>query len=152
RRRRDLALLVASVVVLALLQNALKKFGWYGGTTKGPRYLLPAALALAFPLAPALERWPRPGMALGALGGIVSLIQAQTPFYGEYRTAFEDVLAFGPRLRIFYTVASLSGTTSADELAFAASPFVAIPGLLLVARALVPERSRLVGAARAVAW
>lgn len=143
RRRRDLAVVVVAVSALALVQNVALGGGWYSGTTKGPRYLSPAAFALAVPLACGLARWPRLGLASIGVGAAVSWVQAQTPFYAEVRSAAEDVLAFGPRLRLVHSVGALVVPgRDVTGLAVVLSPLVAFPALLTVVRWLAPPEHR----------
>lgn len=142
RRRRDLTLLVVAVSLLGVLTTVGLGQAWYGGTSKGPRYLLPVTFALALPLGFALARWPRAGLALGGLGAAISWVQAQTPFYAEVRSSIEDVLAFGPRLRLVHSVAALVTDKDVTQLALLVSPLLAFPALALVVRLLAPPARR----------
>lgn len=154
RRDRSVCALVVGVVLLALLQNALKRAGWFGSTSKGPRYLLPAAAALAVPLAFGLARRPRLGFVLAGLGVAVSAVQAETPFYATFSSSARDLLQFGPRLRLVHSLAAvLRPGWDASALALAVSPLIAFPALFLVVRLLAPPplRGRVFGAVLA-AW
>ncbi len=143
RRRRDVALVVVVVSLVALLQNVAVGGGWYSGTTKGPRYLLPAAIALAVPTGCGLVRWPRLGGALVVAGALISWVQAQTPFFAELRSSIEDVLAFGPRLRIVHTVGALvAPARDVSGLALVLSPLLAFPALAGVTTLLAPSDRR----------
>jgi hypothetical protein len=80
RGRRAEAVLFAAIFLLFLLMN-LSFNGWHGGSSFGPRYLIPALPFLALPLAPAFARFRLASWALASLSiasmGIVTAVDPQ---------------------------------------------------------------------------
>jgi hypothetical protein len=105
RRWRAEALLVGALIVASLTWNA----GFYspfGGSSPGPRYLVPLLPFLMLPLALALERWPLTGVVLGTIS-VVAMVSV---------TMTSPVLAgdghWGDRLRdgqLVHTVVGVIG-------------------------------------------
>jgi hypothetical protein len=141
RRRRALGLLVCAVAVLTILQAAGRPLSWHGGTAAGPRYLLPAALALSLPLGSGLSRFPRLGIVLGSISVLLAWLTAQSPFYGSLQSCVEDVLRFAPRLRLVHSVGWLvDPSRDWTPVAAVLSPLVALPCALLVVGLLASSR------------
>jgi hypothetical protein len=80
RGRRAEAALFAAIFVLFVLMN-LSFNGWHGGSSFGPRYLIPALPFLALPLAPAFARFRLASWALASLSvvsmGVVTAVGPQ---------------------------------------------------------------------------
>jgi hypothetical protein len=80
RSRRAEAALFGVIFLLFLLMN-LSFNGWHGGSSFGPRYLIPALPFLALPLAPAFARFRLASLALASLSvasmGIVTAVDPQ---------------------------------------------------------------------------
>ena len=96
RRRRDIALLILAIILLRIVFYA-KWNGWDGGTTWGPRFLIPV-LPLLFILIAfiPMNRWLRPiVVGLAALSITVELVGQAVP-YGMYFTRVATGLSQSP--------------------------------------------------------
>lgn len=79
RRLRGEAVLFTAIVVAYLLMNASFN-GWYGGSSFGPRYLVPALPFLALPLGLAFARFPRVSLGLASASvGTMLLVTSVDP-------------------------------------------------------------------------
>jgi hypothetical protein len=80
RRRRGEAVLFGAIFLLFLLMN-LSFNGWHGGSSFGPRYLIPALPFLALPMALAFARFRLLSLALASVSvatmGVVTAVDPQ---------------------------------------------------------------------------
>lgn len=73
RRAQPAAALLCAAIPLAFLALVSSFHAWYGGWAPGARYLVPALPFLCLPMTYGLARWPRTGLALGALSAACML-------------------------------------------------------------------------------
>jgi hypothetical protein len=130
RRERAVAVMIAAVFVLMLLQVA-SFYSWFGGFAVGPRYLAPAIPFLGLAAAYGIGRFPVPGAILTMLSitvmSLVTAIAIDPP---------EDVAT---PLRSFYFV-RFGDNRFADNLGtLAGAPLqasLAVPALVIAAVAI----------------
>ena len=99
RRHTALAVVVASVVAMILLQVSSFS-GWAGGNAVGPRYLAPAIPFIGLAAAHGIRRWPVIGSGLAAASIALTLLvtaialdppeDVMTPFESFYLVRWRD--------------------------------------------------------------